>query len=389
MTTQAVNKLESLKGKLGDLLLGDLGSDIGVLTQHRASYFKICEEIDWELQATADLRAGDTDVDKHKKVLKEKEAALRKAIEKRDSAAFALGESICLAAEAQLMQPLKGQSEAIEARNALRSLRTEYADLEPPPGAGIFAKGKAAAKRLIVSGKIVLQEVKTKEDLRKLAYAAYETFPVDTLSNSHTSQSLDVFVKADEAVTICESTKKVSAEVLANVERRVQEIRQSDQKIEAIRKRAETEKTNAVEALVKHADEISAIPNEVIAVLEDLQEVMAVAETASAAQAKQPRGFLGFIAKALQVPCPKCKVKGYRRTAKELLEKFETDGVAWRLPDGRVTESGFAAMSKENRMVTATYMVWVNKCTYGCPNCGHSEIREETEKVMKPPRAMG
>lgn len=248
MSQKESTKADSLKSKLGDLLVGPLGEPIKGLANLRSTYADLQTKAEEELASTVELRAGDTDVSRHKKTVKEKEGELRTARDHLEAVSLKLGEEVCVAHGKGDLPTLIGLDEALAARAALSSLRTDYANLEPKPNAGLLAKGKAAAQRLVVSGKIVLQESKTNDLQMKLVQSAFDSGTADDLSCTHTADWLQ---KARDAYADVERRKAALAAAkaaLVEVEARTRDIQQSDARVASIRQQSNGIKREIVEA---------------------------------------------------------------------------------------------------------------------------------------------
>jgi hypothetical protein len=393
MSKNAVTNLHSMKRAFGELLEGELGKDLPDLRQSREACKALHGEIEKERQDTKSLRSGDVNVDQHKRTLKEKEASLKKANSRRESAAVRLGDNLCVVTDRIDITSFDGLTAAMEARTALIALRKEYDDLEPKPDAGLWAKGKAAAKRAIVSAKILLQEGKTNDLLKTVVYRAHQSDSLEAVRTSDTTKAIDDFIEATRVTDDCEAKKHAAATVLAEVETRVKAIHKSDKKIEDILAKLASKREEIVDTLLSQVSEqgTEGLPEQVLQGLEQVSEAMAVAETAAAAQGKESKGLFGALANAFKPPCPQCKKSGFTKIKKERISSWEFEGPAYRLPDGSLLEPGLPSLlhSGPKRDVLAVYSAWHDDVTYACPACGHTVTRREAGKVLLPPRAYG
>jgi hypothetical protein len=153
-----------------------------------------------------------------------------------------------------------------------------------------------------------------------------------------------------------------------------------------------TKREEVVDTLLSQVSEqgTEGLPEKVLQGLQQVSEAMAVAETAAAAQGKESKGVFGALAKAFRPSCPQCKKTGFMKMKTDRISEWETEGLAYRLPDGSLIDGTQALLHRGPRTsVRATYAVWQDNVTYACPTCGHTVTRKEQGMLLLPPRAYG
>jgi len=160
MGTLMEERIATLTRNLGELLVGADGASIASIAHLRAERDLLRQRAEDEVHSTAALRNGNRDVAGQKKGLKACESALREACSHVDAVADKLGEQLCECQNKGLLSGFSDLDVAQNARKALNSLRSDYDNLDPGPKAGLWARGKAAAQRVLVSGKFLFRKSK-------------------------------------------------------------------------------------------------------------------------------------------------------------------------------------------------------------------------------------
>jgi predicted nuclease with TOPRIM domain len=245
-------KVLSLKRSLGDLLAGPLGAEIPCIADLRKLHASISSELEDALAEKQELRKGDTDVEARKKDVKKRETSLSAARDRLNSFELRLGEVICVAHEKESIGALHGLDETLATRSALATLRRDYDSLAPAANAGLWAKGKAAAQRVVVSGKILLQEGKCNDSQKALARAARKDARLRELSDADLRAAFDAVDDCSrniESLTADLSEAKAKQE---ESEKRCKQIEATDAKLKAIKSRAEESKAEMAAAVLSY-----------------------------------------------------------------------------------------------------------------------------------------
>lgn len=380
MTKLMQELIESLSRDLGNLLVGTDGGAVSEISDMRAAYLSLLQQAEDELQSSAADRNGDRDVAHHKKAVKTCDTVLREAGGRIDSLAEQLGDQLCDCHERGLAGSISGLQEAKAAWQSLRDLRTEYDKLDPGPKAGLWARGKAAAQRVLLSGKIFMQEVKTKELLRTAAKKAYAENLPTLLSIPELVRPVESLKDAHDQYKQRQEDKESAAKLLAEVQQRCAAIEQSDTRRAALQEAAEAKKQELARHFISLMDaareqvrqavhqhsplDASTVPISIDGVSEALDASylkvkQAEAELAADAERK-PRA-------RIVEKCPKCGQKSYELYDTKTIDYEEDIRSKWRHPEGFLSNYPIS----NGVRVQMLCAIYTRQDYFRCPKCGH------------------